>query len=160
MRPEARLTSAALLLLGFGLGLRHATDADHLVVISGLLQRGHSLRGAVRVAVLWGLGHSAAFIGIGLLVVLADRRLPPAFEALADLLVAGMLIVLGAAHLARAHTSCITATSPAPARPLLIGVVHGSPARRRSHSCRPRRSPLAAGPLPISCCSALAPSSA
>ena len=119
------MTSAALLLLGFGLGLRHATDADHLVVISGLLQRGHSLHGAVRVAVLWGLGHSAAFIGIGLLILLADLRLPPAFEAFTDILVAGMLIVLGAAHLARAHTSSITATSPAPARPLLIGVVHG-----------------------------------
>jgi hypothetical protein len=116
------LSGAALLLLGFGLGLRHATDADHLVVVGGLLQRGHSLRGATRVAVLWGLGHSAAFIGIGLLVLLADLRLPPAFEAFTELLVAGMLIVLGAAHLARAHTS---STSPVPARPLLIGVVHG-----------------------------------
>jgi nickel/cobalt exporter len=119
------LTGAALLLLGFGLGLRHATDADHLVVVSGLLQRGHSLRGAMRVAVLWGLGHSAAFIGIGLLVLLADLRLPPAFEAFTELLVAGMLIVLGAAHLACSPTSSVTVPSPAPARPLLIGVVHG-----------------------------------
>jgi nickel/cobalt exporter len=116
------LTGAALLLLGFGLGLRHATDADHLVVVAGLLQRGHSLRGAMRVAVLWGLGHSAAFIGIGLLVLLADLRLPPAFEAFTELLVAGMLVVLGAVHLFRAHPP---STSPVPARPLLIGVVHG-----------------------------------
>jgi len=119
------LSGAALLFLGFGLGLRHATDADHLVVLSGVLQRGHSVRGAMRVAVLWGLGHSVGFIGIGLLVLLADLRLPPAFEALTELLVAGMLVVLGAAHLVRAHTAAITATSPVPARPLLIGVVHG-----------------------------------
>lgn len=120
-----RLTGAALLILGFGLGLRHAADADHLVVISGLLQRGHSLRGAVRVAVLWGLGHSAAFIGVGLLVLLWGLRLPPAFEAFTELLVAGMLCVLGMAHLARAHTSSFTAISRAPARPLVIGLVHG-----------------------------------
>jgi hypothetical protein len=125
VRREGRVTGADLLIVGFGLGLRHAADADHLVVISGLLQRGHSLRGAARVAVLWGLGHSAALIGVGLMISLGDLRPPPAFEAFTELLVAGMLCVLGTAHLARAHTSSITAISPAPARPLVVGVVHG-----------------------------------
>lgn len=119
------MSGEALLLLGLGLGLRHATDADHLVVISSLLQRGSSLRCAVRVAVLWGLGHSAAFIGVGLLIVLAELRPPATFGALAELLVGGMLVVLGAAQLARSWACSGVAASPGPTRPLVVGVVHG-----------------------------------
>ena len=114
-----------MLLLGFGLGLRHATDADHLVVITGLLQRGPGLRGAVRVAALWGLGHSAAFLMIGLLVVVADLRPTPAFEVITNIMVAGMLIALGAAHLIRVFTSSARAAFAAPGRPMVVGVVHG-----------------------------------
>ena len=119
------MTGLALLLLGFGLGLRHATDADHLVVLSSLVRREQDLGAAARVAALWGLGHSASFLGIGLLVIVAERRLPPGFELLADLLVAGMLITLGATHLVRRLTCTAIAASHASSRPLIVGVIHG-----------------------------------
>ena len=119
------MTGPALLLLGFGLGLRHATDADHLVVLSSLLRREQDLGAAARVAALWGLGHSVSFLGIGLLVVVAERRLPPGFELLADLLVAGMLITLGASHLVRRLTCTVSAASQPSTRPLIVGVIHG-----------------------------------
>jgi hypothetical protein len=123
------MTGLSVLLLGVGLGLRHATDADHVVVVTALVQREPGAWRAARIAALWGLGHSAAFLGLGLLIVMAGLRVPPAFERLAELLVAAMLIGFGAWHLARSRAA--TAHEPAPstagaaARPVIIGLVHG-----------------------------------
>ena len=119
----------SVLLLGIGLGLRHATDADHVVVVSALLQREPGVWRAVRVAALWGAGHTAAFLGLGLLVVLAEVRLPEAFERVVEVLVATMLIGFGLWHLARNRARNSEAATALPstayARPVVIGVVHG-----------------------------------
>ncbi|WP_437855231.1 high-affinity nickel-transport family protein [Sorangium sp. So ce363] len=121
------MTGVSALLLGLGLGLRHAADADHLVVIATLLQRERGPRRAALIAALWGLGHSAAFLGVGLIVVLLGLRIPAPFERAAELLVAFMLIALGAWHLVRPQRR-----APAPghggaahARSIAIGLVHG-----------------------------------
>jgi nickel/cobalt exporter len=126
--PEA-MTGWSVLLLGIGLGLRHATDADHVVVVSALVQREPGIWRAARIAALWGAGHTAAFLGLGLSIVLAEVRIPSAFERIAELLVAAMLISFGLWHLAKSRTPI----KPVPgigaattyARPMLIGVVHG-----------------------------------
>lgn len=119
----------SVLLLGIGLGLRHATDADHVVVVSAMLQREPGVWRAVRVAALWGAGHTAAFLALGLLIVLAEVRLPEAFEHVFEALVAMMLIGFGLWHLARsrarASRDATAVASSAYARPVLIGVVHG-----------------------------------
>ncbi|MDF3067252.1 MAG: hypothetical protein K0R38_2853 [Polyangiaceae bacterium] len=80
------------LVLGLGLGLRHATDADHVAAVTAMLQREPGTMRAMRVAVLWGLGHTASFLVVGLLTVLAGVRLPESFEPAVELLVAGMLV--------------------------------------------------------------------
>jgi nickel/cobalt transporter (NicO) family protein len=110
-----------VLLLGVGLGLRHATDADHVVVVSALLQREPGLGRAARIAALWGAGHTMTFLGIGLLVVLAELRMPASLEVGAQLAVAAMLIVLGLVHLLRKRVQ----GKPAYARPVAIGIIHG-----------------------------------
>ncbi len=119
----------SVLLLGIGLGLRHASDADHVVVVSALVQREPGLREAARVAALWGAGHTAAFLAVGLAIVLGEVRFPPAYEPLAELLVAVMLIAFGLWHLAasRSRESLLMPSSGAGAhaRPILIGLVHG-----------------------------------
>lgn len=118
----------SVLLLGIGLGLRHAMDADHVVVVSGLVQRESGAWRAARIAALWGAGHTATFLTLGLLIVVAGVRIPAAFERGAELLVAVMLIGFGAWHLVRSRGSL---DEPAPAargaasRPLAIGLVHG-----------------------------------
>jgi nickel/cobalt exporter len=123
------MTGLSVLLLGVGLGIRHATDADHVVVLSALVQREPGIWRAARIAALWGAGHTVAFLGLGLLIVLAEVRIPEAFERGAELLVASMLIGFGAWHLARSgelalHRSVPPAAST-PTRPVAIGLVHG-----------------------------------
>lgn len=123
------MTGLWVLLLGFGLGLRHATDADHVVVVSALVQRETGIRRAAWIAALWGAGHTVAFLALGLVIVLAEVRIPEAFERGAELLVALMLIGFGAWHLARsrgtAERESARTVAGAYARPLVIGLVHG-----------------------------------
>ena len=87
------------LVVGFGLGLRHASDADHVAVVSSLIQRSPSLLTAARIATLWGLGHTLTFLCLGLSLICLDLRVPPRFEQLTEILVALMLLVFGAWHL-------------------------------------------------------------
>jgi high-affinity Fe2+/Pb2+ permease len=123
------MTGLSVLLLGIGLGLRHATDADHLVVVSALVQREPGVWRAARIAALWGAGHTVAFLALGLLIVVAGVRIPEAFERGAELLVAVMLIGFGVWHLARSRGADDGESAPSlagnSARPVAIGLVHG-----------------------------------
>jgi hypothetical protein len=123
------MTGLSVLLLGIGLGLRHATDADHVVVVSALVQREPGVWRAARIAALWGAGHTVAFLALGLLIVLAEVRIPEAFERGAELLVALMLIGFGIWHLVRSRGTNGGETDPsvagASARPMVLGLVHG-----------------------------------
>jgi nickel/cobalt transporter (NicO) family protein len=113
------------LVLGLGLGLRHATDADHVAVVSAMLQREPGALRAVRVAVFWGLGHTISFLTLGLLIVLAGLHVPEAFERAVELLVAAILVGLGAWHWARAAGDSAPKRALSPARPVAVGLVHG-----------------------------------
>jgi nickel/cobalt transporter (NicO) family protein len=122
------MTLVSVLLLGMGLGVRHAADADHLVVVSTLVQREPSVLRACRVAAMWGAGHTSAFLALGLLIVHAGLRVSPAFEQAAEGLVGVMLIALGLWHLVgRRHRGA--RPEPARAAPMLraaaVGLVHG-----------------------------------
>jgi nickel/cobalt transporter (NicO) family protein len=123
------VTGLSVLLLGIGLGLRHAADADHVVVVSALVQREPGVWRAARIAALWGAGHTVAFLALGLLIVLAEVRIPDAFERGAELFVALMLIGFGLWHLAYSRWAGGGEAAPSvvgtSVRPLVIGLVHG-----------------------------------
>lgn len=115
------MTGFTIALLGLGLGIRHATDADHLVVVAGLVQRERGVIAAARVAALWGLGHSVSFLAVGTALVARGVVLPAGFDTAAEALVGVMLVAFGVWHAfphgvtARQHT----------ALPIAVGLVHG-----------------------------------
>jgi nickel/cobalt transporter (NicO) family protein len=116
--------------LGLTLGLRHATDADHVVALSTLLRRQSGIRGALAVGAIWGAGHTTVLLAAGVAVVLLGMRVPPSLDRYAELAVAAMLIVLGVSHFAprpstRRGPQPAARRTPASLRPLLIGMVHG-----------------------------------
>lgn len=117
------MTGAGALLLGLGLGLRHATDADHVVALSTLLQREPGPLAAARLASLWGVGHTLSFLSVGLPVVLLGLTVPPGIELVVEMLVAATLIGLGALSFRRVPPA--TKAARRTTRPLAIGVVHG-----------------------------------
>lgn len=116
------MLDASAALLGLGLGLSHATEVDHIAAVSTLIQRQKGSIQAARVAALWGLGHTASFLAVGLCIVFGGLRVPETFELFADVLVAAMLIGLGVVQFARGRTR---EAAPSAARPVLVGLLHG-----------------------------------
>ena len=114
--------------VGMLLGARHAVDADHLVVVATMLERERGLAGALRTAVLWSVGHSFTFLGVGLGIVALGLRVPASFERAAELAVAIMLIALGVLHWKNSSGSGpeISDKPSRPfVRPIVAGIVHG-----------------------------------
>lgn len=85
----------SLMAVGFFFGMRHATDADHVVAIATIVTREHSLRGAVRIGLLWGLGHSVTMAVVGAAIILFGIVIPPRVGLAMEFAVGIMLVVLG-----------------------------------------------------------------
>lgn len=86
----------AILALGLFLGMRHATDADHVVAVTTIVSRERSPWAALRVGALWGLGHTATIVAVGGAIILFGLVIPPRLGLSMEFSVAIMLIVLGA----------------------------------------------------------------
>src|SRR5207237_7885785 len=81
--------------LGFLLGLKHATEADHLVAVSTIVSERRSLWQAAGVGALWGVGHTTSLLAAGLLVIALGVAIPARVANFLELAVALMIIFLG-----------------------------------------------------------------
>ena len=86
----------SILVLGFVLGLKHALDADHLVAVSTIVSEKKGFWGSSLVGALWGLGHTASLLVVGLIVIAFHFQIPPKIALAMEFSVALMLILLGA----------------------------------------------------------------
>jgi high-affinity nickel permease len=93
---------AVVLSVAVLLGLRHATDPDHLVAVSTIVatDRDRPWKRASELGLAWGLGHATTLVLLGLPIVVLDRYLPDAVQRGAEVL-AGALIVALAVRLLR-----------------------------------------------------------
>lgn len=133
-----------ILVLGFFLGIRHATDADHVIAISTIVTRQRGLARASLIGALWGIGHTVTIFAVGTAIILFQVTIPPRLGLSMEFAVGLMLILLGILNLTGAlrwlhvrfgHGGVspeMTADTPKPnlglfntLRPLLVGLVHG-----------------------------------
>jgi hypothetical protein len=83
------------LLLAAVLGLRHATDPDHLAAVTALVaDRGRDVRAGARIGAWWGIGHAAVLLALGLPLVVLQATLPAWLEAAAEHVVGVVIAVL------------------------------------------------------------------
>lgn len=115
------LSSFSILLIGFVLGMRHATDADHVVAVTTIVSDQPSLWRASAIGALWGIGHSVTILLVGGAIVAFRFVIPPRLGLAMEFAVAVMLIVLGAVNLAGKQVAAANSS----ARPILVGFVHG-----------------------------------
>ena len=84
------------------MGLRHAFEPDHLAAVSTLATRpGARLWSAARLGLVWGVGHTATVGVVVLLIIALGVQVPERFWPAAELLVAGLLILLGSVVILR-----------------------------------------------------------
>jgi hypothetical protein len=121
---------AVVLAIALLLGLRHATDPDHLTAVSTLVagQDRGAMRHAGRLGLAWGAGHATTLLVFGMPVILVQRRLPGLVTGLAELAI-GVLIVGLALRLLLRHRhrreGHPAALGRSPLTAFGVGLVHG-----------------------------------
>jgi ABC-type nickel/cobalt efflux system permease component RcnA len=89
----------SILALGFFLGMRHATDSDHVIAVSTIVSRERDVRHAAIIGMFWGVGHSITLLVVGGAIVVFGLVIPQRLGLSLEFCVALMLIVLGAFNL-------------------------------------------------------------
>jgi high-affinity nickel permease len=136
--------------IGFLLGMRHATDADHVIAVSTIVSRERGLLKAALIGAIWGVGHTLTIFLVGIAIILFKIAIPTRLGLSMEFSVGLMLILLGVLNLtgilqrwiSRFHHSHVHAELDADkspgteitpqrmgiwtlTRPLAVGIVHG-----------------------------------
>jgi hypothetical protein len=124
-----------LLLMGFLIGMKHATEPDHLAAVATLASGQQTLAQTMRQGVAWGVGHTITLMLFGGMVLVLGKSIPPTLEQALEFAVALMLIALGADVLAPSASKALRQSQPhahahvhpqrLPLRALTVGMVHG-----------------------------------
>ena len=99
LRSKSVTTLFPILALGFFLGMRHATDSDHVIAVTTIVSRQRSIRSAAMTGVFWGVGHSITLLVVGGAIVLFGLVIPQRLGLSLEFCVALMLITLGVVNL-------------------------------------------------------------
>ena len=89
------ISFAAIVTLGFLLGMRHALDPDHVIAVTTIVSRQQTMARASLIGTMWGLGHTMTIFIVGTAIILFNVVIPPRLGLTMELAVGGMLILLG-----------------------------------------------------------------
>jgi len=136
-------TLAIVVAVAILLGLRHASDPDHLAAVTTLIagKKERAVRSAARLGFTWGLGHASSLFVFGLPIVLYRAYLPESVQRAAETAIGFVIVALalwllfrwrrgtfvvhehdGARH---AHGPAHPARARRPLQAYAIGVLHG-----------------------------------
>lgn len=83
------------LAIAFLLGLRHASDPDHLVAVTSLVAaEDGDTRKAARLGAWWGIGHAGALVALGIPLIAFKTELPAWLESGAEKAIGAVILVL------------------------------------------------------------------
>ncbi|HZQ70702.1 MAG TPA: high-affinity nickel-transport family protein [Terriglobales bacterium] len=89
----------SIIVIGFFLGMRHATDPDHVIAVSTIVSQQGNTRRAAWIGIAWGLGHTVTIFAVGSAIILFGLVIPSRVGLAMELSVGVMLILLGAWNL-------------------------------------------------------------
>ena len=92
-----------VILVAILLGLRHATDPDHIAAVTTLVASGreNAGRAAAGLGAWWGAGHAVTLIAFGIPILLYEAYLPERAQQGAETVVAGVIVLLAVRLLLR-----------------------------------------------------------
>jgi len=120
----------AILGFGFLLGMRHATDPDHVIAVSTIVSRERSIWKAGLIGALWGVGHTVTILIVGAAIILLGIAIPTRLGLTMEFSVGLMLILLGILNLTGALSWITDKFSPAHPK------VEGSHAHLHEHDAK------------------------
>lgn len=116
----------SVLLMGFLLGMRHATDADHVVAVTTIVSRQKRLSVAGLIGIFWGLGHTLTILLIGSAIIYLKIVISSRVGLAMEFSVGVMIVLLGIHSLKRFTQRDVTESKAGIlTRPFVIGLIHG-----------------------------------
>jgi len=85
----------SIIALGFVLGMRHATDPDHVIAVTTIVSRQRKISRAALIGAFWGLGHTLTIFAVGSAIILFGVVIPARVGLSMELSVGLMLVLLG-----------------------------------------------------------------
>src|SRR5450755_1580414 len=86
--------------IGFILGMRHATDPDHVIAVTTIVTNQGKVSRSALIGAMWGLGHTLTILIVGAAIILFNLVIPVRLGLGMELSVSVMLILLGVWNLA------------------------------------------------------------
>src|SRR5262249_52115335 len=91
----AQTAPLGIAILGLALGMRYATDPDHVIAVSTIVSRERRLGVAARIGMWWGIGHTLTIMLVGVAIIVFKVSVPPRVGLAMEFAVAVVLILLG-----------------------------------------------------------------
>ncbi len=85
----------SIVAIGFFLGMRHATDPDHVIAVTTIVSQQRSAGRAAWIGIVWGLGHTVTIFLVGSAIILFNLVIPVRLGLAMELSVGFMLVLLG-----------------------------------------------------------------
>lgn len=85
----------AIIAMGFFLGMRHATDPDHVIAVTTIVSRQRKISRAALTGIFWGIGHTLTIFLVGALIILFNVVIPARVGLSMEFCVGLMLVILG-----------------------------------------------------------------
>jgi ABC-type nickel/cobalt efflux system permease component RcnA len=104
----------SIVAVGFFLGMRHATDPDHVIAVTTIVSRQRNLLKAAMTGIFWGIGHTLTIFVVGTVIILFDVVIPARIGLSMELSVGLMLIVLGVMNIVSFLRSARSISPPLP----------------------------------------------
>ena len=142
----------AVCVLGFFLGMRHATDPDHVIAVTTIVSRHRTTAGAALIGALWGVGHTLTILVVGAGIILLGWVIPPRVGLSLELSVGVMLIVLGFMNLSGVLQRITESVTPPGGPPDTVHAhahPHGDYVHTHAHGHRPEAHPHAPDQTPL-----------
>lgn len=111
--------------IGFLLGMRHATDTDHVVAVTTIVSRQKKLAVAALVGAFWGLGHTVTIMLVGSLIIYFHVVIPPHLGLFMEFCVGVMILLLGIISFRKFIRPNEEYQETYLLRPFVVGLVHG-----------------------------------
>jgi len=143
------ITFLSIIAIGFFLGMRHATDPDHVIAVTTIVSRQNKISRAAWTGIFWGVGHTLTIFVVGTAIILFGVVIPARLGLSMELSVALMLVLLGAMNVAAFMRSARSVPSVESGETHSHPHSHGDYVHTHPHSHAPESHPHAVDKTPV-----------